>query len=99
MNITHTIPDALTDAVSKQFESRTARDLGDPGDPTATPPVPPRAPETTAAHVTRAVAEWLDGEIMSARKGAAAAAVKAATDDTALGAALVDQHHLAHPAR
>lgn len=89
MDLIYIVADPLVEALSVQFEARTPRAVDGDGDPT----------ETAAVHVQRAVTEWLDGETAAARQGVAAAAVKAAKNDTELGAALVDQHKLAHPAR
>lgn len=82
MLFTHTINDALLSALSAQFESRTPIGRDGTGVPT----------ETAAEHVTRALADQINREVLAARRAEADAAIRAAEtarDDTAWASALL----------
>jgi hypothetical protein len=84
MRLAIDIPDADLPSVSAQFKDRTPPLVDEDGDRT----------ESDADHVTRAITEWIDGELVAATKRAADARIGAATDDTELASALLARSKL-----
>jgi len=84
MRITIDILDTALPTVSAQFQDRTPPLVDEDGDRT----------ESDADHVTRAITEWIDGELVAAAKRAADARIVAATDDTERASALLARSKL-----